>query len=101
MSGKKTRSVGQILKKPCVRTGGHIFSPIIVKLRMFLLMKSRTSVKMIHVRSKTRSIGQILEKRCVRCRGHIFSVVIIKQCQNVGLDEILDDFKNGSCWVKN
>ena len=28
----KTRSLGQILQKPCVRTKGHIFSPIIIKL---------------------------------------------------------------------
>ena len=30
--GKKTRSLGQILEKPCIRTRGHIFSPIIMKL---------------------------------------------------------------------
>ena len=28
----KTRSIGQILEKPCVRSRGHIFSQIIVKL---------------------------------------------------------------------
>ena len=28
----KTRSLGQTLKKPCVRSRGHIFSPIIMKL---------------------------------------------------------------------
>ena len=28
----KTRSLGQILEKPCVRSRGHIFSPIIMKL---------------------------------------------------------------------
>ena len=28
----KTRSVGQILEKPCVRSRGHIFSQIIMKL---------------------------------------------------------------------
>ena len=28
----KTRSVGQILEKPCVHSRGHIFSQIIVKL---------------------------------------------------------------------
>ena len=39
---------------------------------MFVLMKSRTSLKMGHVESKTRSLGQILEKSCVRSRGHNF-----------------------------
>ena len=29
--GSKTRSVGQILGKPCVRYTGHIFSSIIMK----------------------------------------------------------------------
>ena len=28
----KTRSLGQILEKPCVYSGGHIFSQIIMKL---------------------------------------------------------------------
>ena len=28
--GTKTRSQGQILEKPCVRSRGHIFSPIIM-----------------------------------------------------------------------
>ena len=61
----KTRSLGQILEKPCVRFRGHIFSPIIMKLgQSVVLMKSRTNLKMGHVGSKTRSLVQILEKPC-------------------------------------
>ena len=30
--GSKTRSLGQMLKKPCVRSKGHIFWSIIMKL---------------------------------------------------------------------
>ena len=30
--GLKTRSLGQILEKLCVRSRGHIFSPILMKL---------------------------------------------------------------------
>ena len=30
--GSKTRSLGQILEKPCVHSKGHIFSPIVNKL---------------------------------------------------------------------
>ena len=30
--GSKTRSLGQILEKPCVRSRWHIFCPIIMKL---------------------------------------------------------------------
>ena len=30
--GSKTRSLGQMLEKPCVRSRGHIFSPILMKL---------------------------------------------------------------------
>ena len=29
--GSKTRSLGQILEKPCVHSKGHIFRPIIMK----------------------------------------------------------------------
>ena len=68
---------------------------------MFVLMKSQTSSKMVHVRLKTRLVGQILEKPCVRFRGHIFSPIIMKLGQNVCLDEISDELENGSCWVKN
>ena len=38
---------------------------------------------------------------CVRSRGHNFSLIIMKLGQNVCLDKILDEFENGSCWVKN
>ena len=48
---------------PCVHSRGHFFSLIIMKLgQNVCLIKSRTSLKMGHVRSKTRSLGQILEK---------------------------------------
>ena len=32
ISDEKTRSLGKILEKPCVRFRSHIFSPIIMKL---------------------------------------------------------------------
>ena len=99
--GSKTRSPGQNLEKHFVRSRGHIFSPIIMKLGQNVCFdKSRTSSKMGHVGSKTRSLGQILEKSCVRSRGHIFSPIIMELGQNVCLNEILDEFENGSCQVK-
>ena len=52
-----------------------------------------------HVRSNTRSLGQILEKQCVPSRGHILSLIVMKLGQNVCLNEISDEFGNGSCWV--
>ena len=51
----KTGSLDQTLEKPCVHSRGHIFSPIIMKFEMFVLMKSRTSSKMGYVWTKTRS----------------------------------------------
>ena len=54
-----------------------------------------------HVGSKTRSPGQILEKPCVRSRGHSFGWILMKVGQDVCLDEISDEFENGSCGVKN
>ena len=68
---------------------------------LFVLMKSHTSLKMGIVGSKTRSLGQILDKLCVHSRSHIFSLIIMKLGQNVCLDEISDEFENGSCRVKN
>ena len=54
-----------------------------------------------HMRSKTRSPGQILEKPSVHFRGHIFSRILMKVGQDVCLDDISDEFENGSCGVKN
>ena len=96
----KTRSLGQILEKCCVSSRGHIFSLIILKHRMFVLINFRTILKMGHVGSKIRSLGQILEKPYVSSRGHISSLIILKLGQNVCLDKISDEFENGSCRVK-
>ena len=54
-----------------------------------------------HVGSKTMSLGQIIGKPCVRSRGHIFSRILMKVGQDVSLDDILDEFENGSRGVKN
>ena len=94
--GSKTRSLGQILEKPCVCTLGQIFILIIMKLgQNVCLDKISDNLKIIYVVSKTRSLGQILEKPCVRSRGHIFSLIIMKLGQNVCLGEILHEFESG------
>ena len=64
-------------------------------------MKSRMISKMGHVGSKTRSLGQILEKPCVRSRGHILSRILMEVGLDVCLDDISDQFENGSRGVKN
>ena len=38
---------------------------------------------------------------CVRSRGHSFGRILMKVGQDVCLDEISDEFENGSCGVKN
>ena len=68
----KTRSVGQILEKSCVRSRGPIFSQIIVKIgQNVCLDKILDELTIGWVGSKIRSLGQILEKPCVYCKGHI------------------------------
>ena len=54
-----------------------------------------------HVGSKTRSLGQILEKPSVCSRGHILSRILMEVGQDVCLDDISDEFENGSRGVKN
>ena len=54
-----------------------------------------------HMGSKSRSPGQILEKPSERSRGHIFSRILMKVGQDVCLDDISDEFENGSRGVKN
>ena len=65
----KTRSLVQILKKPCVCSRSHIFSPIIMKLGQNLCLdKISDMFENGSGQSKTRSVGQILEKPCVRSK---------------------------------
>ena len=48
--GSKTGSLDQILEKTCVRSRGHIFSPILVKLGQNVTsIKFLTSSKMGHM----------------------------------------------------
>ena len=64
--GSKTRSLGQILEKPCVCSRGHIFSLIIMKLgQNVCLDEILYEFENSNVGSKARSLGQILEKPCV------------------------------------
>ena len=98
----KTRPLGQILENPCVRSKGHIFSRIVIKLdKNVCLDEISNEFKNGSCWKKTRSLGQILENPCVSSRGHIFSLIVMKLSQTVCLDEISNEFKNGSCQVKN
>ena len=100
--GSKTRSPGQILEKPCVYCCGYVlFNTLLKLLRMFALVISWMSLKIGHGGSKSRSLGQILEKLCVCCRGHIFSPILLKFSKNVCPNDILDQFENVLCWLKN
>ena len=92
----KTRSLGEMLEKPCVRSRGHIFSPIIMKHgQSVCLDEVSDEAENRSCRVKTRSLSQISEKPCVHSRNHIFRSIIMKLDQNVCLDEVLDKFKNG------
>ena len=99
--GSETKSLGQILEKPCVCYRGHISVQYALNLvRTFALIKSWMSLKMGHIWSKTRSLGQFLGKPCVCPRGHIFSLILMKLGQTVCLDDILEEFYGGSWFVK-
>ena len=75
----KTRSVGHILEKPFVRSRGHIFSPILMKLgQNVCLDKISDEFEIGSVESKTRSLGKMLEKPFIHYRGHIFSPILLK-----------------------
>ena len=100
--GSKTRSVGQIIEKPCEHDTVHIMHPISMKICQNVCL-DETSVKlnMGHVTSNTRSVGQIIEKPCEPDASHIMHPIIMKICQNVCLDQTLVNFEYGSCCVKN
>ena len=58
--GSKTRSLGQILEKPCVHSKGHVFSPIIMKRGQNVCL-NEISDKFGNgpVGSETRSLGHM------------------------------------------
>ena len=90
--GSKTRSIGHILEKNCVRSRGHIFRVIIIKLGQ--------KVCLDEIADEFEN-GQISETSCVRSRGHISRPLIMKLGQNVCLDKIANEFENGLYLVKN
>ena len=64
--GSKTKSLGQILEKPCVSSRGHIFSPIIMKLgQNVCLDEISDKIENGSCRVKTRSLGSNLRKNLV------------------------------------
>ena len=87
--GSETRSLGQILGKPCVHSRGHSFEPKFMRLcQNVISVKSMSSSILDHVRSKTRLLGQIIEKPCVHSRGHSLGPKFMKLCQNVNHNNI-------------
>ena len=98
----KTRSLGQILDKPCVCSRGLIFCPLIIKLvENVCLDEFLDEFENGSCWVKKRSLGQILEKLSVRSKGHFLYSIIMKLVENVCLDEVSHEFKKKSCWVKN
>ena len=72
--GSKTRSPGQISRKFCWHSSGHIFEESSwILLKMFVLMISRSGLKLGHMRSKTRSPGQISRKLLTLQRSHFLN----------------------------
>ena len=63
---------------------------------MFVLMISRSGIKLGQLESETRSPDQIKGKPCWHFRGHIFEVVIMNLAQNVCLDDFYVKFGTGS-----
>ena len=62
--GLKTRSLGQILRKPCVHSRGHSFDPIFMKLNQNdSLKRSRSSFKLGHVGLKVGNYVKFKKKR--------------------------------------
>ena len=101
--GSKTRSVGQIIEKPCEHSRGNSFCPIFIKLAQNDHLDNISVIVLIWVMSgsKTRSVGQMIEKSCEHNTGHVMHPIVMKICQNGCFDEIWVRFEYESCWVKN
>ena len=78
-----------------VRSRGHIFSHIIVKLGQNVCLDKifdEFENRLCQVKNKW---VRILEKLYVHSKGHIFSTIIMKRGQNVCLDKISEKFRMG------
>ena len=96
--GPKTRSLGQILEKPCVHFRGHNFDETWSKRLQIGCLGH------VHYRAD-RNIDEDdrsnLEKPCVHSRSHNFDPILMKLSQNVCLHDIQVKLETGSYWVKN
>ena len=99
--GSKTRSLGQILEKPCEQDRDHIFDPIFIKLGQNVCLH-KTSVPFESGSSlvKNQVTRSNLKKPCKHSRGHIFDPIFIKLGQNVCLYKIQVPFERRSFRVK-
>ena len=68
---------------------------------MFVLIISRSSLKLGHAGSKTRSPGYISVKPCQHSSDHIYEAIIMNLAQNVSFDDFYVRFETGSLGVKN
>ena len=78
-----SHQLGQILKKLCVFSRGHIFCPILLKVGPNICLDDISKQFENKVGSKTRTEGQILQLPCVGSLGHIFSPLLLKVGHNV------------------
>ena len=77
---------GQILKKLCVCSRGHIFCPMLMKVGPNICLDDISKQFENEVGSKLRSAAQILQVPCVGSLGYIFSPLLLKVVHNVFLD---------------
>ena len=75
----KTRSSGQILKKPSVPSRRHSFDPVFMKLcQKVYLHEIYVKYETRSHWAKTRSPGQLLENRYVPFRGRSFNAIFMQ-----------------------
>ena len=67
---------------------------------MFVLIITRSLLKLGRVESKSRSWCQIKGKHCEHSRGHIFDLILNNHGQNVFLNVYWVPFETGSRGVK-
>ena len=100
--GSKTRSLGQILEKHCVRCRGLTFCPILMKLGLNIcldeILKEFKNGSLWTKNYVARSnLGITL---CTPYMPH-FQSHMHETFQNICLDKILEEFENGSRWLEN
>ena len=100
--GPKSRSQGQILKKSCRHSRGHIYHLIFIKICQHVILNNfQVKFKFWSIGFKNQVTRSNIRKTFVHCGDHNFHLIQIKIGQHVIHNDFQAEFDFGSSGFKN